>query len=33
MKKTNPKGSRNSDNNMSAGVRDEIVDRVEIDYA
>lgn len=32
MKKTNPKGSRNSDNNMSAGVRDEIVDRVERDY-
>ena len=32
MKKTNPKGSRNSNNNMSAGVRDEIVDRVERDY-
>ena len=32
MKKTNPKGSRNSDNNMSVGVRDEIVDRVERDY-
>lgn len=32
MKKTNPKGSRNSDTNMSAGVRDEIVDRVERDY-
>jgi biuret amidohydrolase len=33
MKKTDSKGSRNSDNNMSAGVRDEIVDRVERDYA
>lgn len=32
MKKTNPQRSRNSDNNISAGVRDEIVDRVERDY-
>jgi nicotinamidase-related amidase len=33
MKKTNPQGSRNSNNSMSVGVRDEIVDRVEKDYA